>query len=395
MSRLTYYILHCERLVVAEDNDHLGLVVSGHHEERKNVDKNIESARNALFNFLGNVFAYKCKLSQAVQYHTWCVFIKPVLRSGLSALPIRPAVMPPLKKFHHKILRAILKLSLYSPIAPLYFILGEPPLEATLHLDLLSLFWNIWSNPSTKVFEVVKYLLMMSEDTSLTWSAHVKIVFKLYNLPDPLLLLNSTHWSKERWKNHTSISVLSHHEKVWRQKSANNYKLQFLNVQCTGLTGKLHPILSWVLNTQDVMVVRPHIKMLAGDYLCFDFLSHDRGLDPQCRLCQVLSDDPAPNEDYPHILAVCRATANTRSDKLPTLLNTVMQYSPCNIILDRPSPILLAQFILDCSSLNLPMDARVPPDHPGFTDMTRQCSLLINAIHKDRTRQLRAMGLLG
>ena len=122
---------------------------------------------------------------------------------------------------------------------------------------------------------------------------------------------------------------------------------------------------------------------------------NDRGLDPHCRLCRVLSDDPAPTEDYPHILAVCRATANTRSDKLPTLLNTVMQYSPCNSILDRPSPRLLAQFILDCLSLNLPLDARLPPDHPGFADMTRQCSIMINAIHKDRTRQLRALGLLG
>ena len=387
--------LYGERLVVAENNDHLGLVVSGHHEERKNVDKNIESARNALFNFLGNVFAYKCKLSQAVQYHTWCVFIKPVLRSGLSALPIRPSVMQPLIKFHHKILRAILKLSLYSPIAPIYFLLGEPPIEASLHLDLLSLFWNIWSNPHTKVFEVVKYLLMMSDNSSLTWSAHIRIVFQIYQLPDPLQLLQSAPWSKERWKSHTSIAVLSHHEKLWRQKAKNNYKLQYLNVQCTGLSGKLHPILSWVLTTQDVMVVRPHIKMLAGDYLCFEFLSHDRGLDPHCRLCQVSSDYPGLVEDYSHILVGCSATADTRLDKLPTLLNIVLFHNPNNGILDRPSNQFLTQFVLDCSSLNLPSDTRIPQDHPGFTDIVRQCSIMINAIHKDRTRQLKAMGLLG
>ena len=116
--------LYGEKLEVAENNDHLGLVVSGFQEELKNIDKNIKSARDSLFSFLGNVFVYKCKLSQAVQYHTWSVFIKPVLRSGLSALPIRPVVMKPLVMFHHKILRAILKLSLHSPVAPLYFLLG-------------------------------------------------------------------------------------------------------------------------------------------------------------------------------------------------------------------------------------------------------------------------------
>ena len=196
-------------------------------------------------------------------------------------------------------------------------------------------------------------------------------------------------------ENHTSITILSHHEKVWRQKSAGNYKLQYLNVQCTGLSGKLHPILSWVLTTQDVMIVRPHIKMLAGDYLCFDFLSHDRGLEPHCRLCQMLCDDPAPVEDYPHIITGCRATANTRTDKLPTLLNIILHFSPNNSILDTPTPKLLTQFILDCSSLNLPPDTRIPPDHPGFTEIVRQCSIIINALHKDRTRQLKAMGLLG
>ena len=155
---INIWSLYNEKLTVSEDNDHLGLIVSGLNEELKNVDKNIKAARDSLFSYLGNIFSYRCKLSQAVQHHTWSVFIKPVLRSGLAALPIRPSVMQPLSKFHHKILRAILKLSQYSPIAPLYFLLGEPSMEASLHMDILSLFWNIWVNPQTKVFEVLKHL---------------------------------------------------------------------------------------------------------------------------------------------------------------------------------------------------------------------------------------------
>ena len=362
--------LYEEKITVAENNDHLGLVVSGYSEELKNVDKNIKSARDSLFNFLGNIFAYKCKLSQKVQYHTWQVFIKPVLRSGLAALPIRPVVMQPLIKFHHKILRAILKLSKYSPVAPLYFLLGEPPLEASLHLDILSVFWNIWVNPQTKVFQVLKYLLMMSGSTSLTWSAHV---FQLYSLPDPLLLLDTTPWTKERWKNHTSIAVLSHHESVLRRNVIKNRKLQYLNVQCTGLTSRPHPVLSWLLTTQDVDMVRPHIKMLAGDYLCYSFLAHDRGLDPQCRLCQGLLGLPAPAEDYEHLLTMCKATANSRVARIPTLLNMVAHHNATNAILKEPSSTILTQFLLDCSSLNLPTDVRIDPALPGFSDIAKQC----------------------
>ena len=393
--------LYGEQLEVAEDNDHLGLVVSGSNEELKNIDKNIHSARKSLFNFLGNIFAYKCKLSPGVQYHTWSVFVKPVLTSGLSALPIRPAVMQPLIKFHHKILRAILKLSQYSPVVPLYFLLGEPPMEVSLHLDLLSLFWNIWVNPQTKVFEVLKYLLMMSGSNSLTWAAHVRTIFLVYSLPDPLQLLCSTPWSKERWKDHCSALVLSHHETALRKRAASNFKLQYLNINCTGLTGKPHPVLSWVQTTQDVVTVRPHVKMLSGDLLCYAFLAHDRGLAPYCRLCSAAHKDltpnqpAAPDEDYEHLLTGCRATANTRADKLATLLNTVAYHCKNNSILNNPSHTELTQFMLDCSSLNLPGDMRVPPNYPGFTNITKQCSITINAIHSDRKQKLKALGLVG
>ena len=116
--------LYGEKLKVRENNDHLGLIVSGTDEEIKNVDKNLKSARNALFCYLGNIFAYRCKLSPSVQLHICSVFVKPVLKSGLAALPIRPTVIKTISTFHHKVLRAILKLSSHSPVAPLYFLLG-------------------------------------------------------------------------------------------------------------------------------------------------------------------------------------------------------------------------------------------------------------------------------
>ena len=47
-------------LTVSEDNEHLGLIVSGLDEESKNVDKNFDSARQTLFSLLGNIFSYRC-----------------------------------------------------------------------------------------------------------------------------------------------------------------------------------------------------------------------------------------------------------------------------------------------------------------------------------------------
>ena len=133
--------------------------------------------------------------------------------------------------------------------------------------------------------------------------------------------------------------------------------------------------------------------MLAGDYICYAILSKDRGADPHCRLCST-PPSLAPKENYEHLLTSCSATRDTRTDRLTTLLNTVSYYSENNRILNSTSNELLTQFMLDCTSLNLPTDIRIPPNYPGFTDITRQCSLTISAIHRDRTRQLKTLGII-
>ena len=92
-----------ERVEVVADNGHLGLVVSGLQEEQKNVDRRISRCRESLFPLLGPALSHKCKLSPVVQLHLWKTYSFPVLCSGLSSLPIRPAAMKPLQIFQHKI----------------------------------------------------------------------------------------------------------------------------------------------------------------------------------------------------------------------------------------------------------------------------------------------------
>ena len=90
---INIWSLYGEKISVTEDNDHLGLTISGIDEEIKNVDKNLQSTRNSMFSLLGNAFSYKFNLSPSVQLHIWATYCKPVLRSGLAALPLRPTAM--------------------------------------------------------------------------------------------------------------------------------------------------------------------------------------------------------------------------------------------------------------------------------------------------------------
>ena len=59
------WTLNGKKISVVDENEHLGLVVSGLNEEQKNVDKNIVKY---LFALHGQAFAYKCMLPLLYKY---------------------------------------------------------------------------------------------------------------------------------------------------------------------------------------------------------------------------------------------------------------------------------------------------------------------------------------
>ena len=317
-----------EKIAVVNNNEHLGIVVSGLDEEEKNVDQNITNCRNSLFALLGPALSYKCKLSPHVQLHLWRTYALPVLRSGLSSLPIRTQVVKPLQIFQNKILRGFLKQSFCSPVASLYFLCGELPIEGRLHVDLLSLFYNVWSNPQTKLFDIVLYIMMMAGDKSTTWSFHLRLICKKYSLPDPLQLMQQPVMSKTEWKSLVVTRVTVFHERELREKARTNNKLEYLNVQALGLTGRPHPAICSVMNTRDAYKMRSHLKFLTGDIESFHNLSIINSENsPHCRLCS------AECEHTQHILTECRGTSNVRERLYPELVNLVVDIHPTSGIL--------------------------------------------------------------
>ena len=268
------------------------------------------------------------------------------------------------------------------------------PVQASLHLDVLSLFHTIWSNPDTTIHEIVKYVLKMSDDQSVTWAVHVRIICQLYALPDPLKLLqNEDAWPKSEWKAWCSTRVRSYHEKLWRYKAISNSKMKYLNIQLFGLNGHHHPALSGLYTTRDVEKLRPHIKMLTGDYLTYSRIASDRKSgDPCCRLCK--ESDPVPLDTIEHILTECRGTAEARERILPEMLNALLLANPDHIYLTHPPSLhkldlTLAQFILDCTSFNLPDQYRLRMTSNNIVQVFCISRDLCYAAHTSRMKKLR------
>ena len=378
--------LNGEKVKVVTNNEHLGLVVSGIHEELKNVDNNITQCRNSLFGLLGPALSHKCKLSPPVQLHLWRTYSLPVLQSGLSALPLRPPDIKPLQIFQNKILRGFIKQSFCSPVPSLYFLCGELPIEARLHIDLLTLFHNVWSNPQTKMFQVVLYLMKMATERSTTWSAHVRLLCRMYDLPDPLALLQQPPMLKLHWKTLVSTKITVYHETDLKNKAMKNLNLEFFNVQLLGLTGRPHLAITAIQDTRAAQKLRIHLKFLTGDFLSFEKMSRDRGGDPHCRLCL------APCEHTQHILTECISTADIRERLYPNLVNLVADIDPSSGILDRQQTPnrLLTQFIIDPASMNLPNSHRISYQHPRLQDLYSLSRDWCFAIHSCRARLLKA-----
>ena len=123
----------------------------------------------------------------------------------------------------------------------------------------------------------------------------------------------------------------------------------YLNVNVTGLNGRVHPALTGVTDTQGVPKIRAHLKMLCNDLYTYKRKSDYQGGSPHCRLCQESI------EDLDHIIAQCSAYSDVR-DRILDEIEIICSESNSLINFEeiKKTQKHLTQFILDCSSLNLP-----------------------------------------
>ena len=101
--------------------------------------------------------------------------------------------------------------------------------------------------------------------------------------------------------------ITAFHEHELRTKAKTNEYMKYFNVNLSGLRGKHYPCLSEIITPDDVKKMRPHIKLLAGDYLTYQkkYDQTNQG-SPLCRLCHL------EGETICHILAICPAYENKR-----------------------------------------------------------------------------------
>ena len=211
-----------------------------------------------MFSMLGKAFAFKCMLSPIVKIYLFRTFTCQITRSGLSSFALRTHQIAPLSLFHRKVLKGILHLSKTAPTPAIHFMLGELPMEGKIHRDMFSLFYSVWNNPDTKIYQIVKYLLSTAGENSRTWAVNLRHISKMYGLEDPLVCLQRDPPTKSQYKEHILTKITAFHETELRKMAANNSKMKYLNVTLTGLRGRHHLSLSNIVTVEQVRKLRLH-----------------------------------------------------------------------------------------------------------------------------------------
>ena len=122
----------------------------------------------------------------------------------------------------------------------------------------------------------------------------------MYGIEDPLKCLEKPAPPKTIYKKDIIIKITAFHERELRELSKDNDAMQYLNVSLLGLTGRAHPSITGVTTSHEVKKMRPHIKMLCGDYPTYEIISSQSGGSPDFRLCTN-----SLSESIEHLISKC------------------------------------------------------------------------------------------
>ena len=118
---------------------------------------------------------------------------------------------------------------------------------------------------------------------------HLRHLSKMYGLDDPLICLNKVPPTKNHYKELILTKITSFHERDLRKDASQNDMMPYFNVSLLGLRGRLHPAITNVTTSHAVKKMRPHIKMLSGNYLTFEQKSMQSGGSPFRNNCEEKS----------------------------------------------------------------------------------------------------------
>jgi hypothetical protein len=359
-----------------------------------NLLSRLSAHTRALMAVLPTGMAHSHRGNPAASLRLEKLYGTPVLLSGLAALVLSDSETA-IVHHHHKVnLERLQRLLQATPECVVMFLAGSLPGTGILHLRMLGLLGMIARLGQDNILHQHGRHVLLSNSPnkiSSSWFLSIRVISQKYNLPDPLLTLQSppTHG---QWKSMCKSRVIDYYEKKLRAEADLLPSLEFFRPSFMSLSNP-HPLWSSAGSPFEVGKAVIAARMLSGRYRTDTLSRHWTQDNPHgyCRLPGCTNQEG----NLHHILLSCPALADSRARMIslwgafmvsrPALLPIIKHYT-----IDQEH--LLLQFLLDPSCLPLVISSN--RSHP---DTLKHCLFLSRtwcfSTHLARSKLLRQMNL--
>ena len=264
---------------------------------------------------------HRAKPSSSLQLEK--IYGSSVLFSGVGSLVLNGTELKTLSNHFKLTVSRLQKLPLNTPECVVFFLSGNLPATAIVHLRMLSLLGMISRlGPSSILQQTGRNTLLSSRPNKKSWFTKIRDICNQYLLPDPLLVFQDPK-SKDAWKSQCKAQVVSYWEKYLRHQAEMLPSLMYFKPQYMSLT---RPHCIWLLPESGYEVEKSVVvaSMLSGRYAT-DYHTRHWSRSNQSGYCQLClaelnaNSSPASYCSLPlgtleHQLLDCPALTSTREN---------------------------------------------------------------------------------
>ena len=252
-----------------------------------------------------------------------------------------------------------------NPTCVFMFLAGSLLASAILHLRMLGLLAMIARlGPENILHKHARHTLLSASSTSSSrsWFIAIRLLSQRYDLPDPILVLQSPP-TVYQWKTLTKSKVIDWHEKKFRAEAELLPSLQYFKPQFMSLSAP-HPIWTSAGSPYEVSKAVIAARMMSGRYRT-DRLSRHWTYDNPDGLCRLpgCSDQEG---NLQHILLTCPALFESRCKMISLWSSYMVSRTNLLPVVNKytiEEPLLQIQLLLDPSAL--PLVISTERSYPG------------------------------
>ena len=316
-------------------------------------------------------------------------YATPVLMSGLASLALSSKEIAVIDQQYKRTLQNIMKISVSSPPALVYFTAGSLPGTAVLHLKQISLFGMICRLQDDPLHMYAQYVLLSASLHQQSWFIKLRDILLQYNLPHPLSLLRSP-LSKESMKRLAKAKVIDFWESKLRLEASYLPSLSHFCPQFFSLTTPHRLWLSAGNNQYEVSKARIQLLFLSSQYPCGSRTKHwsPENRNGYCTFPQCMEKEIVENPE--HLLLHCPSYEKARLNLISMCLKlkNPVSFSIVTKSLLTASPKSHLQLLLDCSSLPEVISAAQLFGETIYNDLFYVARSWCFTIHRERMKRL-------